>query len=461
MADLTELKLTEVARRIRGGDLSPAALVEAYLARIEALDSTLNSYLYVMREQALAEAQAAERAVGQRDAPLGILHGVPIALKDLFDVAGVPTTAGSAFRTTPQADAAVVARLRQAGAIILGKLNMHEWAIGVTNINPHHGPVHNPWDTARIPGGSSGGSAAAVAAGLCAGAMGSDTGGSIRIPSALCGLTGLRPTRGLLSPRGVAPMSWTLDTVGPMAHTAQDLALMLQALAGYDPADPVSVPREPEDYTIAPGANLKGIRIGLPREHFFQELEPPVADAVSSAIDTLADAGAMVQEVDLPGGGEALANARLISLVDALAYHRERLERFPERFGEDVRRRLEDAKKHSAVDYALARQAGREWTRRVAQALLGVDALLTPTVPTTAPTLEGRDSVAAAATLTRFTYPFSLTEIPALAVPCGFSEGGLPVGMQLVGQPFAEARLLRIAAGYQAITEWHTRRPAG
>lgn len=454
MTEPTDLTLTDITRKIRGGRLSPVALVEAYLARIEALDPTLNSYLHVMAEQALAEAQAAE----ENDS-LGLLHGAPIALKDLFDVAGAPTTAGSTFSRTPEADAAVVERLRAAGAIILGKLNMHEWAVGVTNINPHHGSVHNPWDTSRIPGGSSGGSGAAVAAGLCAGAMGSDTGGSVRIPSALCGLTGLRPTRGLISLRGVAPMSWTLDTVGPMVRTAEDLALMLRAITGYDPADPVSVRREPEDYVVSPEGGLGGIRIGLPREHFFRGLEPSVERAVSMAMDTLANAGAIVQDIDLPGGEEALASAKLISLVDTVAYHRERLAESPERFGEDVRKRLEDAKERSGMDYALARQEGRQWARRVTQSLDKVDVLLTPTVPVIAPALEGRDSVAAVATLTLFTYPFSLTGMPALSLPCGFSEDGLPIGMQLVGAPFSEGLLLRVAHAYQRITDWHTRRP--
>jgi aspartyl-tRNA(Asn)/glutamyl-tRNA(Gln) amidotransferase subunit A len=450
----TDLTLTEIATRIRSGALSPVKLVEAYLARIEAIDPTLNSYRHVMREQAIAGAQAAERS-----SPAGILHGVPIALKDLFDVAGIPTTAGSAFSYTPDADAAIVARLREAGAIILGKLNMHEWAVGVTNINPHHGPVRNPWDTSRIPGGSSGGSGAAVAAGLCAGAMGSDTGGSVRIPCALCGLTGLRPTRGLLSLRGVVPMSWTLDTVGPMLHTAEDLALMLQVLAGYDPADPVSVRREADDYLAALNDGLAGIRIGLPRGHFFEGLEPPVENAVLAAVDTLANAGAEVRDVDLPGAEEAWANARLISLVDTVAYHRERLAESPERFGEDVRQRLEAAREHSGVDYALARQGGRLWVHRVARVLEEVDVLLTPTVPVIAPALEGRDNIAAVATLTAFTYPFSLTGMPALSVLCGFSEEGLPVGMQLAGPPFSEARLLRLAHAYQRLTDWHIRRP--
>jgi len=456
MSELNDLTLTEIANRIRSGELSPVSLVEAYLARIAALDPTLNSYLLVMAEAALAAARAAEKSD-----PVGPLHGVPIALKDLFDVAGIPTTAGSAFSYVPQADAAIVARLREAGAILLGKLNMHEWAVGVTNINPHHGPVRNPWDTSRIPGGSSGGSGAAVAAGLCAGAMGSDTGGSVRIPCALCGLTGLRPTRGLISLRGVVPMSWTLDTVGPMVRTAEDLALMLQVIAGYDPADPASVKREPDDYLAALGGGLAGVRIGLPRKHFFEGLEPPVERAISAAIGALADAGAEVRDVDLPGAQDALASAKLISLVDTVAYHRERLAESPERFGEDVRQRLEAAREHGGAEYALARQMGRAWTRRVAQVLEEVDVLLTPTVPVTAPALEGRDSIAAVAALTAFTYPFSLAGMPALSVLCGFSEDGLPVGMQLVGPPFGEALLLRVAHAYQRLTDWHRRRPKG
>ena len=353
--DYASLTISRASDLIRSGQLSPRELTEACLSRIERFNGRLNAFLTVLTAEALQEAQQAEEALA-RGENWGALHGIPIAVKDLIDVAGVRTTAGSQFLkdNIPENDATVIRQLRAAGAIIIGKTNLHEYAIGATNVNPHYGPARNPWNVEMIPGGSSGGSAAAVAASLCPGALGTDTGGSVRLPASLCNLTGLRPGTGRVSRQGVIPMSWTLDTVGPMARTAEDVGILLDAMDDQ-PIRPALCTEKLHD-------SVMGLRVGVPVDDFFwRETSHQVVGAVRAAIETFADLGIIPVDVRLPQMHQVLRAASVISLADAAAYHSDRLANEPERFGADVRARLEWGQRRGAVDYAQARQTGREW----------------------------------------------------------------------------------------------------
>jgi aspartyl-tRNA(Asn)/glutamyl-tRNA(Gln) amidotransferase subunit A len=449
--DLTVLTLADAVAQIKGGELSPVELVKACLARIEYLNPTLNAFLTVMGDEALEQARYAAEAI-RRGEDWGVLHGVPVGVKDLIDVAGARTTAGSDFlrENVAKEDAFVVQQLRGAGAIILGKTHTHEFAIGATTVNPHYGPAHNPWNVVYSPGGSSGGSAAALAASLCLGALGTDTGGSVREPAALCGLTGLRPAIGRLNTQGVIPMTPSLDVVGPMTHTALDAALMMDALdpqsaSGGSYLDHLSQPPD-------------GLRVGLPVDDFFWlESNIQVVAAVRRAVDKLADLGLPTVEVGLPTIEEIRGISGVIALSEAAAYHKERLESEPERFGADVRARLEDGMTYRAVDYIRALGRMAEWQREL-RALFAeeIDVLAMPTVPVNAHPISGSTGTEAVRQLLRFTYPFALSGLPALSIPCGFAEG-FPIGLQLVA--LSEKTLLRVAHAYQRATDWHARRP--
>jgi aspartyl-tRNA(Asn)/glutamyl-tRNA(Gln) amidotransferase subunit A len=394
----------------------------------------------------------------------GILHGIPVALKDLYDAEGEVTTAGSKIFADHRAreDSAVAAKLRAGGAVFLGKTNLHEWAFGVTNQNPHFGNAKNPWDPTRIPGGSSGGTAIAVATGMCFLSPGSDTGGSIRIPASLCGISGLKPTYGRVSLRGAVPLSWSLDHAGPLARSVRDLAIGLQLLAGHDPGDPSSARVEVDDYLSPIESGIKGVRVIVPTDHFFDDIDAEVEKAVREAARALAERGAILEERPLPRTAELRETQRAILSVDAAAFHRERIEDRAHDFGEDVLQRLRAGQQISGMDTARARRAAAEirndWIN-----LLGPDErnalILTPTTPIPAPEREGQDAVAAAARLTANTSPFNLTGLPAISVPCGFTRAGLPIGLQLAAAPWREALLLRGARAYEAATSWHERHP--
>jgi aspartyl-tRNA(Asn)/glutamyl-tRNA(Gln) amidotransferase subunit A len=345
--------------------------------------------------------------------------------------------------------------------VLLGKLNMHEWALGVTNINPHYGPSRNPWDPSRITGGSSGGAAAALAAGLCMGALGSDTGGSIRIPASLCGIVGLKPTFGRVSLQGVIPLSWNLDHAGPMARTVTDAALLLQAIAGYDPDDPVSVAL-PVDHLLATiNAGVTGWRIALATDAHFGEADPEVISAVRRAATVFEELGARVEAVDLSQGREAAQMNALMTTSDAAAFHRDRLRDHPHRFGADVLARMERGAQFTSTEYILARRFQSEWRRRLERFFDQFDLLLTPATPITAPVIEGLDSIEAARQLTRCTAPFNLAGLPALSLPCGLSAAGLPIGLQIVAAPWNEARVLRAGRAFENATQWHRQTPPG
>jgi aspartyl-tRNA(Asn)/glutamyl-tRNA(Gln) amidotransferase subunit A len=452
--DLAFLSLEEVVRELRERRASAEEVVRASLERIERLEPRLHAFITVSAERALAEARVVP--------PAAPFAGAPIALKDIFDTAGVRTTAGSRIFAdrVPEEDAPVVARLRAAGAVSVGKTNTHEWAFGVTTQNPHFGGTRNPWDLARIPGGSSGGSAVALAAGLCYGALGSDTGGSIRIPASLCGVVGLKPTFGRVSTRGVVPLSWNLDHVGPMARTVRDVALLYAAIAGHDPLDPGSVDVPVEDPLARIEDGVRGMRVGVPSGHFFERSDAEVAALVRDAIAVLEREGASVEECAFPPSQLLIDTQRTILSTDAAAYHRERMQLHAMEIGEDVRTRLRAGEGFSGADYAIARRHRDEIRHQILALFARYDVLAMPATPIAAPLAEGTDAVAEAARLTATTSPFNLAGLPAIAVPCGYTAAGLPVGLQITSGPWREATVLRAARAYERATDRAARRPA-
>lgn len=444
---------------IARGALSPVALTEAYLERIRLAGGDLGVFRTVSGDVALAQAAEVEEAARRGD-PLGRLAGIPVAIKDNIEVAGLPMTAGTTYMAdhVPMTDAPVWERLRGSGAVLLGKLHMAEWAIGATTQNIHYGPCRNPWDPERVAGGSSGGSAAALAAGMAVATLGTDTGGSARIPAALCGVCTLRPTAGRVSNRGSVPVAWTFDAICPLARTAADVAEVLAVVGGYDPEDPASLNMPVDDYLGPLQVGADGLRIGLLTGEWSEPASSEVAAAVQDAAATLERAGASVQEVELPGRGEAFELAAELLLAEAAWFHRERLRERPEIFGPDVVRRLRRGAAVTGPRYGYGRQQQRLWRRRVLEMLDGRDLLLAPTCPIPAPRLADSDPLDTTAVLTRLVSPWILSRTPVMAVPVGFSDG-LPIGMQLIGAPFAEATLLRAAHAYQQVTDWHLRRP--
>jgi aspartyl-tRNA(Asn)/glutamyl-tRNA(Gln) amidotransferase subunit A len=466
--DVVWSSLTELRRMIGTKEVSPVEVVRAYLDRITALDGTLHAFITVCADRALEAARAAETQLMGGGAT-GPLHGIPIALKDLFQTRGVRTTGGSRILadSVPETDAGVVSRLVDAGAIVLGKLNMHEFAYGPEGLNDHYGHARNPWDAAetRIAGGSSSGSAVAVAAALCAGALGSDTGGSIRIPASLCGITGLKPTYGRVSRAGVLPLSWSMDHVGPMTRTAADCALLMRTLAGYDAADATSSVLPVPDYAAALSGSVKGLRIGLVREAFVDAAGAEVRAAVNEAAAHFERLGATVEEVRLEDVRHVAPAAFAIVAAEALAYHAEWLRTRAAEYQKDVRERLGMGAFVGAVPYVRAQQFRTRLRDAVDALLARRDVLLAPATPIAAPRVDERDVTHEGGTadvrslLLRFTRAFNLSGHPACALPCGFTAGGLPIGMQLVGRPFDEATVLRAADAYQRDTSWHTRRP--
>ena len=467
-SELTWASAVDLARRMAAKQVSPVEVVQAHLDRIGRLDGALRAFITVTADAALAAARAAEAAV-MAGGPLGPLHGVPIALKDLVNTKDAPTTGGSRILAgwTPAEDATVATRLAKAGAISLGKLNMHEFAYGPEGVNPHYGTPWNPWDPAahRICGGSSSGSGAAVAAGLCAGALGSDTGGSIRIPASLCGITGIKPTYGRVSRAGVLPLAWSLDHVGPMCRSAADCALMLRALAGYDPRDPTSSVLPVPDYAAALTGDVRGLRVGVLRAGFLDATGGAARQAVEAAVKTLQELGAAVQDAALAQIDLAAPAVFAIISAEAYAYHEDRLRTHAAVYGADVRERLRGGAFVSAADYLKGQRARVLVRDGVDQLLAGLDVLICATTPFPAtPVGDATVAVDGAAVpvrpnLLRFTRPFNATGHPAASIPCGLTADGLPLGMQIIGRPFDEATVLRVADAYQRATDWHARRP--
>jgi aspartyl-tRNA(Asn)/glutamyl-tRNA(Gln) amidotransferase subunit A len=447
--------------------VSPVELTQLYLSRIERLNPKLNAFLTVASESALAEARAAEKEL-LRGRGRGALHGIPVALKDNIWTRNLRTTVGSLILRDflPSEDATVVRKLRRAGAIVLGKTNLHEFAYGVTSENPHYGPVRNPWKTDRIAGGSSGGSAAAVAAGLCAAAIGSDTGGSIRIPSALCGVVGFKPTFGRVSVHGVFPLAPSFDHVGPIVRSAVDALLVLECIAGRDPLDPTSLARSGKDFR--PALKRKRLRLGRPKEHFWVNMDSEVRTMTETAVADFVKSGAELEEISLPTLLAGVEAANLIAAVEASHVH-EQAGYFPARaseYGADVRGRLEQGGKTRAVDYLSAQEVMRRARQEVEAALEDVEAIVIPTAPITAPPI-GSERVQVGDVEMPLRNAFvdrnrlgNLTGLPAISMPCGVTQNGLPVALQFVGRRFEEARLIGVACHFsENERNWQPRHP--
>jgi aspartyl-tRNA(Asn)/glutamyl-tRNA(Gln) amidotransferase subunit A len=464
--DICYQSATELAGLIQRRELSPVEIVEAHLARIEATEPVLNSFITLLPDAARRAARQAEAQIlaGQYRGPL---HGIPLGLKDLFHTGGVRTTSGSRIfdNFIPTEDCTVATRFRQAGAILLGKLNMHPFAYGPTGENEDYGHMHNPWNPERITGGSSGGSGSATAAGQCVITMGSDTGGSVRIPAALCGVVGLKPTYGLVSRAGLTPLAWSMDHPGPLTRTVADAALTLNAIAGYDPRDVASARVSIPDYTTALTGDVRGLRIGVPREFLEAPLDPEVAATVQQGLAVLEQLGARVTEVSFPLFPEAQAISGTILMAEASACHRDLLARDAEKLYPPVRLRLEAGLFITAADYLRAQQARSRFNARLGDLFQEVDLLAGPTEPVTAPPLlassvrVGQGTVGTVTALTQYTRPYNITGFPAISIPCGFAPDGLPVGLQLAGRPFDEITVLRAAHAYEQATDWHRRRP--
>jgi aspartyl-tRNA(Asn)/glutamyl-tRNA(Gln) amidotransferase subunit A len=462
--DPTQLTIAEASRAIAAGDLSPVALTEAYLDRIAALDGQLHSYVLVLRDKALTAAKELAGA-GSR----GPLHGIPIGLKDIYKTRGIRTTAGSRryLDHVPEEDAETWVRLRNAGAVLLGKQETHEFAIGGPDFTLPFAPARNPWNTAHYPAGSSSGSAAAVAAGLCAAAMGSDTGGSIRGPAAFCGIVGLKPTYGRVSRRGVFPLSYTLDHCGPLTRTVEDCAIMMQALASYDPLDPASADVAVPDYRAALMPKLDGLRIGIVR-HFHEEdavagFGPESAPsktytaAFEAACHTLESLGARLVDIRLSPLIDYLDTNRLIMVAEAYALHEKDFRERPQDFGHHMFARIALGAFLTAADYVEATRQRRELCLEFARALDGVDTVVSANATGPAPRI---DAIPTYSTFERASYtaPYNLTGAPALSVPIG-SEDGLPLAFQIAGKPFDEAGVMRVGYAFEQATEFHRQRP--
>ena len=462
------LSIRRIARLLRTKKISPVELTEAVLARVEKQNPRLNAYITVLAERARVDARRAEHEI-VRGRYRGPLHGVPISIKDNIWVRGVLCTAGSKILADfiPAEAATVARRLLRAGAVLIGKTNLHEFAYGITGENPHYGPARNPWALDCIAGGSSGGSAAALAAGLCFASVGTDTGGSIRIPAALCGVTGLKPTFGRVSSYGVVPLARSLDHVGPLARAVEDLAIVLQVIAGCDLLDPTAAANPVPDYSGALRGRLGRLRLGWPREYFFEHIDDQVRRAIEAAARVFVKLGAQIEEVSLPHIRDSAEPSTHIALAEARLFH-ETAGHFPARaleYGEDVRKLLDKGASVSAVDYLKALEIQQTVLRDFQAAFGRVDAILAPAVPVPAPPLGesilmiGGERETVRSALIRLNRPGNLTGLPAISVPCGFTRDGLPIGLQLIGPAWSEERLLRIAHAYEQATDWHTRRP--
>jgi aspartyl-tRNA(Asn)/glutamyl-tRNA(Gln) amidotransferase subunit A len=453
MTETVQLTLEDAAALVREGRVSPADLTEACLARIEAVEPRLNAFVTVTTDLARVQAREATAEI-KSGRYRGPLHGIPVAVKDLFATQGIRTTAGSRILADwiPDEDATVVRKLREAGAVLLGKLGMHEFAYGVSSVNPHFGDVHNPWDATKIPGGSSGGSAVAVTAGEAYATLGSDTGGSIRIPASLCGCVGLKPTFGRASLFGAIPLAWSLDHPGPLARTVRDVAIATAAIAGFDPRDPISAERPVPDFLAGIDRGARGLRVGVPTDHVWDQCDPAIAGSVRGAIDALARAGAEIVEIRWPRAAEYAAASSAVLGVEARAYHEGS---FPGRsadYGPLIRARLAAQGDVDALTYARSMRLLLEARAGAADRdLEGVDVLAMPTVPSRAWTIEEAKNIPRPSEWTRITRIFDLTGQPAISVPCGIDPDGIPIGLQFAARMWDEAAALRAARAYELV----------
>ena len=452
--------ILEIAEKLKKRAVSPVELTRDCLARTEKLNSTLNAFITITADSAMSQARQAEDEI-QHGRWRGPLHGIPLALKDIIDTAGVRTTAASALfkDRIPREDAEVVRRLKDAGAVLLGKQNLHEFAYGGSSMVSYYGEVHNPWDPSCIAGGSSGGSAAAVAAGLCYGAIATDTAGSIREPAALCGVVGLKPTYGRVSTRGVIPLSWSLDHVGPIAATVSDAGVILQAIAGFDAGDINSEDVPVAGYVAGLGSRPKTLRIGVPRAYFFESLDPEIESAVNQALSVLTTLGADIRDIELEAPTD-----RTVQSAESYAYHAEHVARTPELYQAETLRRIRTGADVSATDYIHRRRELEKARREIGKVFESIDVFITPTTPVLPPTIaelkENPERLRPTEILLlRNTRPVNVWGLPAISVPCGFSRGGLPIGLQIVGPHWGEELVLQLAQSYEQATDWHKRRP--
>ena len=464
--ELCRLPLVEQSKLIEGRQISSVEIVQACLDRVHATDAVMRAFITVMGDEALRDAKEADQAVA-RGGRRGPLHGVPIAVKDLIDVEAVRTTSGSKTRAdfVPEADATCVRRLRQGGAIILGKTNLNEFALGATGENPHYGDTRNPWGRQRLSGGSSGGSAAAVASGTCAAALGTDTGGSVRIPAALCGVVGLKPTYGRISLCGVALLAWSLDHVGVLARGVEDAALVLNEICGPDPADPSCLDVPAPDFTAGLRRGAETMTISVPKEFVWDVLTDDVERAVRTGIEMLRECGAAVRDASLPllaTGAEASA---AILGAEAFAVYQDVVEEQGDLIDPNVKARFEAGALISTAAYIAAQRDRAALKAQVKRALQEADVLAMPTCAAAAAEFGQADvtvrggSMPVLNALTRLTRLSNLTGFPSISICCGFGQDGMPIGMQLIGRPLEEATLIRVAYAYEQAADWHTRRP--
>ena len=454
------MSIVETSELLRKRELSPVELTKNCLAQIEKLNPTLNAFITVTPDLALEQARVAEAEI-LRGHWRGPLHGIPLAVKDLIDTAGIRTTAASALfkDRIPTEDAEVVRRLKDAGAVLLGKQNLHECAYGGSSMISYYGEVHNPWNPAHITGGSSGGSAAAVAADLCYGAIGTDTAGSVREPASQCGIVGLKPTYGRVSVRGVIPLSLSLDHIGPIARTVSDTAVMLQAIAGYDAKDVNSANMPVGDYLAATRDGSRPPRVGVPRKFFYEDLDPEVASAVEQALGVLGGMsdGLRDIEVDVP-------TDRTLQTAEAYAYHAEFVSRSPELYQPETLRRICRGEDISVAEFEQRRHELKQIRSEIHNMFEDIDVLVTPTTPVSAPAIDElkqnpdllrpRELL-----LLRNTRPVNVWGLPAISVPCGFTTAGLPIGLQIIGPHWGEGIVLHLAYAYEQATAWHKRQP--
>jgi len=453
---MLDLSISEAAELLRQKKISPVELTKACLDRIESLNPVLNAFITVTDEAAMAQARVAEDEM-QRGHWRGPLHGIPIGLKDLIDTAGVLTTCGSELFAdrVPTEDAEVVRRLKNAGAVVLGKQNLQEFAYGGTSASSYYGAVHNPWNLNHIAGGSSGGSAAAVAAGMCFGALGTDTGGSVREPAAFCGIVGLKPTYGRVSTRGVFPLSWSLDHVGPICRSVRDAAIMLEAIAGYDVQDVTSVDWPTEEYVNALSGKTDR-RIGVVRQPFFRNIDMAIESAMNEAIEVIRGMSSRVIEVDLPSVPTG------VQAPEVYAVHKKYYANSPELYLPWMRERLAQAATADTGTYVEDRFALERVRRTVNEVFAEVDLLITPTTPVPPITIEEASKMApslAGEVWLRNTRPFNCYGLPTISIPCGFTNSGLPLGLQIAGPRFAEGRVLAFAHAFEQATAWHQLTP--
>ena len=461
MVDIADLDITAAAEAITSGSLSSADLTERTLARISLVDPHLKAYIEVLTDEARASSMGADAEI-RKGKYRGPLHGIPIAIEALYDVKGVKTTSNSKVRKdyTPQIDSTVVRKLKDAGAVILGMVTCHEFAFGFDSV-----PTRNAWNIDHIASGSSGGTGAAIAAGLCFAGTGTDTGGSIRAPSSANGIAGIKPTYGRVSRAGVTILSWSLDHAGPMARSVRDLAVLLNIIAGPDPRDPHTIDVGVPDYTLALSGDVRGMRLGVPTNYFFDDIQPAVGEAVMEAIKRFENMGAIIVPVAIPFDDHIIDSWVAISMSEAAVYHQESLRSKADLYGDDVRLLLEAGELTLATTYINAQRSRLSWKSALTEATRNIDVLVTPTLPNTAmkvgePSIKiGKKEESVFEVSVRLCAPFDMAGLPAASVPCGFAPNGLPIGLQIVGKPFDEETVLKVCHAFESNSDFHRRRP--